>query len=176
MKDIIVLQNSKLSFEMDMKKITNPQKYNLHLIVNKFGQKKILEKNLGHYLSSKHVTEDFSYGNINNIIHKIKNNSSFPINIVTNSEETMPICGNFRVRYGIDNEDYSRFLDKEIMKSKLKNTEINVPKFLKFDKRAYIQSPKKYINFICNMLKFPLFLKPINQYGCLNSTKIYNKN
>jgi hypothetical protein len=174
MKAIIILQNSNLSFGLDIEEIYQPSKYKIHLIVNSFGFEKVNFQNQNHFFESIFKTEDFAYENILKLVRKIIDNSK-DFDVITNSEETMPVCGKIRVALGLDLEDYSRFYDKNVMKVKLSNSKsILVPQYRLFNLSDFLKFENNYLNSLIENLNFPVFAKPVQLYGSLNLKKINN--
>ncbi len=100
MKKVIILQNSNVSFGLDATKIYQPDKYELYLIANQFSINIVNQKNQQNFYKKIFTTHDFS---IENILPLIKNHIKINelCNIITNSEETMPICGEIRKNLGV---------------------------------------------------------------------------
>lgn len=176
MNDIIMLQNSNVSFGVNAEKIYQPQKYNLHLIVNQFCFNILKSKNQEKYFKNIVVTDHFEFENILSLITNfIQGRDKF--DVITNSEETIPICGKMRLHLGIDSEDYSRFYDKHIMKVKLVNKSfINIPRYHIFDSTKYLANPEMYLKSLIDDMSFPLFTKPVQLYSSINLKKIHNIN
>lgn len=175
MKKIFILQNSNVSFELDAELIYQPSKYDLYLIVNRFGYNAVSARNQNNFYTEIIITEDFSVDNITQRINQhIKDGS--PFNIITNSEETMPVCGKIRVMMGLDENDYSRFYDKDAMKQSLANCKaIKIPKYKLFDSIRYQEEGERYLEDILIDMCYPLFIKPVALYSSINLTKVYNK-
>jgi hypothetical protein len=173
-KNVIILQNSHLSFGMDISKIYNPKKYNLILITNDFCFKKIAERNQQYFFYSVHVVSDFTFQFIEKLIIDIVQ-SGLPIDIVTNAEESMILCGKLRVRFGLSENDNDRFINKVTMKKILKQDNVVVPQYIKFEKSAYTCNPDEYLKFITHTIPFPLFAKPVDQLSCVGVAKIDNE-
>ncbi len=172
MKKIFILQNSFIRFGLESEKIYQPEKYSLYLVINKFGSETALKPQQSKFYTKVIVTDDFS---LENIILLIKSyiDKDDEFDVVTNSEETMPICGQIRVNLNLDSEDYSRFYNKDIMKEKLiGNDGLLIPKYKVFEPEKYQSRGEKYINEIVENLSFPLFVKPIQMYSSINVKKI----
>lgn len=175
MKTIFILQNSNLSFGLDARKTYQPEKYNLNLIVNEFGYILLQQRCQTQYYNSVTKTDDFTFQNLKELIKQHLENSDDEFDIVTNAEEAMPVCGKLRVYFDIDNEDYSRFYNKDVMKLKLSQADfINIPKYKIFNYSEYQQNGKKYLKALVKNMKFPVFCKPIQLYGSVNLKKVGN--
>lgn len=172
MKYIYILQNSQLSFDMDISKIYCPEKYLLLLIVNEFGLKKLVEKNQQRYFKKIWETENFDFINLKNIIseHNKNNHSSFQI--VTNAEEAVDVCGRLRFFFETDCMNYDRFKNKITMKNLLIGKEILIPNHILFNKYLFNSNPILFINTVKNKMMFPLIAKPTNLMSCINVRKI----
>ena len=174
MRTIVILQNSQLSFGLDAANIFQPKKYQLVLIVNDFCEKIVIKNNQMQFYKEIVVTNDFSFENISLIIKNIVA-SGMLLNVVTNAEETMPVCGEIRKFLDLDNNDYSRFYNKHIMKSKLKNAKnIFIPKYKIFNAQEYVSKKEDYLKEFILGLRFPLFAKPIQLLSSMNLKKIEN--
>lgn len=175
MKKIFILQNSNVSFELNAALIYQPYKYELHLIVNNFGYNVVCAKNQKNFYKEITTMSNFTAENIvQHIRQSITDNS--PLDIITNSEETMPACGRVRVMMGLDRKDYSRFYDKNIMKKALSNSDsINIPKYKLFDSTRYKIEGTKYLDDLLTDINYPLFIKPVSLYSSINLTKIQTK-
>ena len=172
MRKIFILQNSLLSFNIDAKKLYNPNKYRLIIIINDFGNK-ILKSKLQEQFYDKVIScQDFSFETIEKLILENTENSNY-FDVVTNAEEAMPVCGLIRKRFGLDKEDYSRFFDKNIMKIKLKySSSIKIPLYTLFDYSQFKMSGFKYLEKITKEMAFPLFVKPVQLFGSVNLRKL----
>ena len=171
-----ILQEQPSSFGLDAKKVYQPDKYHLYLIINSFG-KTIVEKNQQEkYFKKIFVTNDFSQSNILSLINScLTKNNNFTV--ITNSEETMPLCGKVRVALGIDSQDYSRFYDKHVMKTKLhSNYSLSLPKYKIIDLNKYLSHGNSYLDQLTETMAFPLFVKPVQMYSSVNLKKITDRN
>lgn len=175
MKKIFILQNSILSFGLDAKKIYQPEKYRLYLIVNDFGFNILTQRNQEKFYSKIICTNNFEFENIRTLIDEMLANDPEPYNIVTNSEETMPICGILRVHFKLDNQDYSRFYNKDTMKVLLSDNDFfDLPNYRVFNYTQYLANKNDYLVSLSKSLKYPLFAKPIAMCGSVNLKKINN--
>lgn len=176
MKTIIILQNSYISFDVDALKIYQPTQYKLVLIINEFGAAIVKNKHQETYYEQIIITNDF---HLNNILAIIRDQvtPSQGYSVITNSEETMPICGEVRLNLGLDSQDYSRFYDKNSMKAQLEKAESPhyfIPKYRLFDADAYKHSKDDYLANLLSHLSFPLFIKPTQLYSSIHLQKIHN--
>ncbi len=172
MKKVIILQNSDLSFGLDASKLVNTKKYQLYLFINKFSFDILTQQNQEKYYTEIFITDDFSFHNISTKITSLLQGYN-DFNVVTNSEETMPICGEIRQFFGLDSEDYSRFYDKHIMKKRLSKLDhINLPKYELFDHIKFTSRGELYLKNLISKMSFPLFIKPTCMYGALQTAKI----
>ena len=172
MKKVFILQNSLVSFGLDVRKMHQPSKYELHLIINSFGEK--IVKNQGHenYYKSITILQEFTLEAVVKIINE-KRSFADECNVVTNSEETMPICGEVRKYLNLDQQDYSRFFDKHVMKEKIKdNKDIFIPQYVIFDKKLYQEKGEKYLRPLVKNISIPFFVKPTCMYSSINIKKI----
>src|SRR5690606_36913363 len=100
MKKVILLQFSQYLFELDASKIFNPDKYELYLITNSFCADLVTSRHNDKYYTEISVTNDYSISNIFKIANTIIKGSN-DFDVITISEETMPICGEVRKLFGI---------------------------------------------------------------------------
>src|SRR3990167_10454633 len=172
MKNIYIIQNSNLSFDMDISKIYSPKKYNLFLIINKFGLEKLNNRKQNSYFNNIWITDNFSFDYLQNIISTNQIGNNLPLQMVTNSEETVAVCGKLRVYFDNDMHDYDRFINKLIMKEKINTQSLLIPKHISLDKHLYKKNTTEYITSISNKLTFPLIVKPIDSLSCIGIKKL----
>ncbi len=171
-KNIYILQNSNLSFDMDISQMYAPEKYSLFIIINKFSLDKLTQRKQDHYFDKIWLTENFDFASLREIIINNQASQNLPLQIVTNAEEAIIVCGNLRVYFNIDPVNYDRFKDKLIMKELLNKHDLLTPKHVVFNKKEYNDNPRRYINHITNTLTFPLIAKPIDAMGCNEIEKL----
>lgn len=172
MKNVYLIQNSNLSFDMDISKIFSPKKYSLILITNGFCLKKLKSRNQIIYFDKIFETNDFSFDNLKALIVKNQSASNKPLDIVTNAEEAIIVCGNLRIFFDIEKINYDRFNNKIIMKKLINNKGLLTPNHMIFDKISYQNNPTHYINQITTRLPYPLIAKPIDAWGCIGIQKL----
>jgi len=172
MKNIYLIQNSTLSFDMDISKIYSPKKYSLFLIVNKFGLNKLKSRDQEFYFEKIWKTENFDFNFLKEIISINQKKFCVSLQIVTNAEEAVIVCGRLRVFFNIDTINYDRFINKITMKEILDKHELLTPKYILFDKVEYKKNSSGYLTMITKMLFFPLIAKPINSMSCIGVKKI----
>ena len=172
MKNIYLIQNSNLSFDMDISKIYSPKKYSLFLVVNKFGLKKLKSRDQGLYFEKIWETENFEFNFLKEIISINQKSYSASLQIVTNAEEAVTVCGHLRVFFNSDTINYDRFINKITMKEFLDKHELLTPKYILFDKVEYKKNSSQYLAIITETLLFPLIAKPIDSMSCMGIKKI----
>lgn len=175
MKKIFILQNSQVSFGLDASKLYHPDRYLIYLISNSFCENIVKAKQQTKYYEKIFTPPHFEAQLITSIIEsQLGKNDAF--DILTNSEETMPICGKLRVHFGLDTEDYSRFYDKHVMKQRLLGIEgVYIPKYVLFDTSQHLTNPEKYLRELLENYHYPLFAKPTNLYSSMSLMKINNE-
>lgn len=67
------------------------------------------------------------------------------------------------------------FINKHIMKDRLKNSPVRCPHFIKFDPLRYQAHTRIYIEEIMALIPFPIFAKPIDKAGAVGVKKIMNQ-
>jgi hypothetical protein len=172
MKNIYIIQNSELSFDMDISKIYSPAKYSLFLITNKFGVEKLKSRNQNIYFNKVWETEKFSFDHLKEIISTSQTESGNQLQIVTNAEEAVIVCGNLRVFFNIDKSNYDRFNNKIVMKELINKASLLIPKHITFNVLSYRRNADSYLAKITTILSFPLIAKPIDSWGCIGIKKI----
>lgn len=96
------------------------------------------------------------------------------IRILTNEDSTQIGCAHAREIYGIPGEtveSITPFVNKLIAK-KLLNSVVKTPQFIEFDKIKYLQKRDDYLNEVVETLNFPMFIKPIDVVGSIESYRI----
>lgn len=176
MKNIYIIQNSELSFDMDLSQLYAPEHYTLFFIANHFSFEKLKQKNQEHYFEKIWLTDDFSFEFLKEIIQNNQKTSSLPFTIVTNSEESMLVSGELRKYFSIDALNYDRFINKILMKRLINKAELILPKHMIFDQKGYQENPRDYLDDITQKLTFPMIAKPIDSYNCMSVQKIHSMN
>lgn len=176
MKNVYILQNSLLSFDMDIAHIYSNELYNLYLITNEFGLVRLKERNQVNYFKEIWKANDFTFEKIKEIILKNQIKNPSPLQIVTNAEEAVSLCGKLQVFFKIEKNNYERFINKLLMKKLLRSSkDIFVPKYIIYDPDKFSNSPDKYLKSIIKKLNFPMIAKPIDSMSCKDVTKIDSK-
>jgi hypothetical protein len=175
MKQVFILHcSSKLSFNFDVSMIYQPNKYELHLIVNTSSYDLITLNQQDKFYKSVLITDIFTVATLTEYI-KSNINPSDEINVITNSEETIPICGQIRRQLNIAPCNYSRFYDKNVMKQLLKNHPyVLTPNYVLFDTYQYNMGGDRYLKALISQLNMPLFCKPTQMYSAIGAAKINN--
>lgn len=166
MKDVFIIQHSNLSFDMNIAKIYNPKKYNLFLIIDSFCFEKLKARKQENLFEKVWCIEDFSFSRLKRIIEDYICCKNVNLKIVTNSEETVQVCGDLRVYFNIDKKNYDRFKDKLLMKKLVQEYGLMVPRHRVFDRNVYLKDRDNYLTYITMQLKFPVIIKPTNLQSC----------
>ncbi len=176
MKNIFILQNSQ-NFTINIAKISNPTHYRLFLLINPISYQKLYERKQHTLFEKIVITNDFSFNTAKKHIDKILNEyADIPINIVTNSEWCVNVCGQLRSHYqlpGLNAQVANRFTNKLVMKAALLNKKINLPRHLELEQKQF-HTNKNYINTIISTLGFPVFVKPIDDANSNGAEKLDN--
>jgi len=170
MKNIFILQNSQRPIEFNISKIFNPTNYRLHLITDSAGISNLTKEDRK-YFNSIDVIDEFNEKLITQIIED-KRNIDTSFDIIATTEGAVSICGKLRVKYGLQDIDSERFINKIKMKDILKKYPLKIPKYILFDKKNYLYNPSTYLDDITSELTFPIFAKPIDQASCIGTEKI----
>ncbi|MDR3490987.1 MAG: hypothetical protein P4M12_02950 [Gammaproteobacteria bacterium] len=173
MKKIILLQNHPV-FTLDISKIANPEKYELHLISTEICVEQLKHRDQHDFFESINVSNNFELLDLIGIVGAITNNKSVDFDIVTSSEQAMDICGKLRVYFNLDHDDLERYANKITMKKSLSKSDVRCPKYVKFDDAEFGINPVKYLENLSKEIPFPMFAKPINQAGSIGTALIKN--
>src|SRR5579864_7930781 len=172
MQNIYIIQNSQLSFDMDISQLCSVDKTTLFLIANEFSLEKLSKRDQAHYFKKIYPTENFSFSTLREIIEENQKEKIAPFNIVTNSEESVLVCGELREFFNLDKFNYDRFINKILMKQLIQRSGFDVPKHIIFDPSDYIENPDGVLKNITDILKFPVIAKPIDSCNCQNVEKM----
>ena len=172
MENIYIIQNGKLSFDMDVSQLYFPDQYTLFFITNHFSFEKLQQRSQEKYFDKIWIMEYFSFELLKEIIQKNQNKNYFSFNIVTNAEESLLVTGELRKYFKIDLVDYDRFVNKILMKKYIGEARLSFPKFITFEPALYRQNPVDYIQHIVNSRSFPMIAKPIDSAACYHVEKL----
>ncbi|WP_157830589.1 ATP-grasp domain-containing protein [Aeromonas sobria] len=92
--------------------------------------------------------------------------------IVTLSESRVELCGRLNNHFGLNSIDYNLFVNKRWMKENISPLGICTPKFIVIDFDRYRKSKEHYINNIIKEIGLPIFIKPLNMFGAMETSKI----
>ncbi len=96
-------------------------------------------------------------------------------NIVYLAEECVQVCGLLRQHYGISAENLDRYIDKNLMVTKLGEVGTRVPSSRVFNEQHYQANNVNYIEELNQqLLPYPLFIKPTNLCGSVATSKVNN--
>lgn len=172
MKNIYLIQNSELSFDMDISQLHSPNRYRLFLIVNAFGENSLLQRKQESLFEKIWVTDRFDFEFLKNLIEENQQSDLSEFFIVTNAEESVSVCGHLRKHFNQASQDSDRFVHKVLMKELIKKSGLLYPNYFVFNHEKYIENPSHYFNSIKKDFKFPLIAKPIDSFNCQNVEKI----
>jgi len=99
------------------------------------------------------------------------------ISILIDEELSMLDAARLRESFEIDGpklRDLEHFRDKILMKKRVSQGGVKIPRYLPFDLEAYNLNPQAYLEDVASYLHFPLFAKPIDNAGCEGTCKILN--
>lgn len=107
---------------------------------------------------------------------QIINEYKFIDDIVYLDENCVKMCGLMRKYYHMSSQNLDRFCDKWTMYEQLINTDINVPKSVKFELEQFKNNSSLYLSKIERDLgEYPYFIKPIDSSGSRGVSRISNK-
>ncbi len=170
MKDVFILQNHPASFKLDIAKLVRAESYALHLVTNPVGLAQLERRDQQALFASISVADELTLERIVACINPVRAQVGRPIDVVTNSEHAVSVCGKVRVHYGLAAEDNERFVDKLVMKMRLAAKGVRIPRHVAFDKRRATPADQAAI---MAALPFPMFAKPINQAGSIGTAKLH---
>jgi len=100
------------------------------------------------------------------------------LHILSAGEASLRVVAKVRDHFNIvgnSEEEIVPFLDKVIMKDKVSECGVRIPKHISFDKAAYQKDKTAYLKEIENQLPYPMFIKPIELYGAASARKLNNR-
>lgn len=174
MKNIYVVQNSELSFDMDISQLYSPGQYRLFLFVNKFGESRLSQRKQESLFEKIWVTDRFDFESLKSSIEENQKNNISECLIVTNAEESVSVCGQLRKYFKQESQDSDRFVHKVLMKELIKKSDLLYPNYIVFNPEKHIENASYYFDVISKDFKFPLIAKPIDSFNCQNVEKIEN--
>jgi hypothetical protein len=176
MRNIIILQNSNIPYDMDIAALYNPDKYNLYFVVDDINYFNLKERGDEKYFKDIIKISVFNIDAVIKIIKKILPKTTEELEFVAEAEECVFLCGELRKYFGISENNNERFVNKLIMKDKLCNSGIMLPKHMLFDKSLFCENADAYIKEIVDRYSFPFLVKPIDQASCVGVEKIRSIN
>lgn len=148
-------------------------------------RKILITEDVHNYLTSKQknffdkilVTADFS---LKNLKHLIQQNAIQPKQVKLISHDDVHYKTIARLNESLSLHGFSfkailPFIDKVTMKNRLKNYQINIPKYMKFTWRKCKTDLALYVNHIEKKLHYPLIAKPIDGAGAFGITILNNR-
>lgn len=100
------------------------------------------------------------------------------VRIASTNETNTYLLGKVREFIGTPQlyfKDISRFKDKLVMKEKMIEHHIPIPRYISFQPKAYQENPIAYVQTVVDYLKFPVFAKPIDEAGSLGACKLIDQ-
>lgn len=88
------------------------------------------------------------------------------------------LAARLREEFGIPGSrtaDVLRFIDKGVMKKRAIDNGIRVPKYVIYDREAYLSSPEQYIASLERDIGYPIFIKPTCETACQNVFDVGDK-
>ncbi len=102
-------------------------------------------------------------------------NPAEDLRILNCEEESGLLCAELRQRHNLPGRTTAEvlpFVDKIVMKEKLSNSAVRMPKHIVFDKDSYQKSSVAYINLVEQQIGYPLIIKPTQGSGSVGAFKI----
>ncbi|WP_395375214.1 acetyl-CoA carboxylase biotin carboxylase subunit family protein [Marinicella sp. W31] len=159
----------------DLLEFQQKQDIEFHLYLSK-PSKKFLTATQEAYFKTVHVAEDFEVDTVEQYIRSL-NLESKNLHIVTNDEASELLCVDLQSRFytpRFSRDTVETFTNKLIMKEKLRDTEVRVPRFSFFDKAQYAELGKAYCHDLAEKIGFPMIAKPIDKYASMDVKRINN--
>lgn len=126
-----------------------------------------------------YVTSALNLENFISIIELFKNDKKWPdVCIVSCDEFVVALGAELREHYGLLGDylgSIKAFSDKIIMKEKLKDSNVRIPRYTRFDADGYLKDPQGYANALSDYLKLPIFCKPIQSAGSKDTRILYTQ-
>lgn len=117
--------------------------------------------------------------NLKNVEEKLSayflQRSAGEIKVMTNEESCAIICAQLRERYQLSGpkiQDILPFVDKVVMKEKLKAGNIKMPHYVHFNYDKFNNDNERYLQEIEKNIGYPMLAKPTNSVGSINTKQI----
>lgn len=126
------------------------------------------------------IAEPYSFEEIVAQLSNYLSSQYYPledIRILCNDEYLLPLAARLREHFhfiGDKLNDIVKFTDKIKMKETI-STEIQLPKYMRYESQMYISEPQNYIDEAISALSLPIIAKPINLAACDGVAKITSK-
>lgn len=173
MQTFIVLQKIML-FRVDWRKIYNPNKYRLILIVHEPTLSKLSQEQKNCFTEIYNLPE-FNFETLNSTIKTIIQSSDKDIKLITNDELCIELAAQLRESFNIAGDRPSiikPFINKDYCKQLLLKHRIPMPKYIRFNPQQYQKTPDEYLQHIKAHLNLPIFAKPIDSAASQHTSKI----
>lgn len=179
MKTVFIVCKKRLSY-FNFKNIPGITKFNL-ILISLNSEKQNISTSVLNCFESYFFVDDLDEKTIKNIIQAVKErlklNNDFKI--ICLDETLLLSIAKLREIYNIVGAKYNDLLpfrDKLLMKEKLKNSNVNVPKFIKLDKNSECENFDQLYESIVKLTSSPFIIKPVDGASSINTIKIENKN
>lgn len=171
MNVIIFLCNRSL-LKCDIDHIKQPDTQYI-LIVNNAITRKLSSQQIAYFdevISVPDVTEQ----HVSSVINQ-QQQAKHTVRCVTDDENCIYLCALINEKYKLNKpyqNDVTPFYNKEVMKQSLKDSGVNLPKYVLFDKQNFQQNSQTYLKQVLMQLNLPIFAKPIKQAASVGTQKI----
>ena len=156
----------------DLKAFKHVQDMQFHLYISSVGQRFLSAEQRQLFTHIK-VSDDHSFATVSNHIEGLALDGE--VYIGTNDEASELLCVDLQNHFGtarFSRQQVQTFTHKIIMKDKLKETSLRVPRYRSFDRQQYRQDAKAYLTSLAEHIGFPMIAKPIDKYASMDVRRI----
>lgn len=167
MKQLIVVlcQITPIKSQLDKIKLADTDYV---LVINKNIASKISDEDR-EFFQKIHTVREIDFVTLSLILQPYSRQYDFSASAILTSDETCTlVAAKARDHFSIPGSGYKDvigFVDKDIMKQQLADTDVRLPKYLLFDKQRYQQLKQGYLSQVIERIDFPIFVKPLDQCG-----------
>ncbi|HAT3863334.1 TPA: hypothetical protein JAN60_07505 [Legionella pneumophila] len=162
----------------DFSKIRSSESQKLILIASPYCLNELSDENRACFDEIHPISRDFQQVDLDEIekivLQYLQEYGPENIRLLSNEDSTLLVCGHLREKYGISGhraETLLPFVNKVVSKDRLKNV-VRMPKYIQFDKQAYLENKDAYLQSLENNLGFPMFAKPVDLVSSIETHRI----
>ena len=176
-KQIVFVLHDMLKSKTDFSHIRADNR-NLVLLCSREGLSKVIPSQYQH-LDLVRIVEPYNLQNLLQTYQQIKTDYKLlddNCQIVTNDQYSVLLAAQLREALNLAGDRPTmirQFTDKSYLKSTLKNSLIQVPKYLIFAQDQYRKEPVSYLKFVLEELRNHIFIKPVTGVGSEKTRRIH---